>query len=49
MAGSVRAGVIVALNANDRAPIFTHADVGVVGDWRNTLPSLVAGLEGKLS
>jgi len=47
--GSVRAGVIVALNANERAPIFEHADVGVVGDWRETLPALVDGLEGKLS
>jgi electron transfer flavoprotein alpha subunit len=44
----VRAGVIVALNANERAPIFEHADVGVVGDWRETLPRLVDALEGKL-
>jgi electron transfer flavoprotein alpha subunit len=48
MAGSVKAGVIVALNANERAPIFEHADVGVVGDWRETLPALVDELEGKL-
>ncbi len=48
MVGSVRAGVIVALNANERAPIFEHADVGVVGDWRETLPRLVDALEGKL-
>jgi electron transfer flavoprotein alpha subunit len=48
MVGSVRAGVIVALNANERASIFEHADVGVVGDWRETLPRLVAALEGRL-
>jgi electron transfer flavoprotein alpha subunit len=48
MLGSVRAGVIVGLNANERAPIFEHADVGVVGDWRETLPPLVDALEGKL-
>jgi electron transfer flavoprotein alpha subunit len=48
MVGSVRAGVIVALNANERAPIFEHADVGVVGDWRETLPALVEALEGRL-
>jgi electron transfer flavoprotein alpha subunit len=48
MAGSVKAAVIVALNANERAPIFEHADVGVVGDWRETLPALVDALEGKL-
>jgi electron transfer flavoprotein alpha subunit len=41
--------VIVALNANERAPVFEHADVGVVGDWHETLPPLVGALEGKLS
>jgi electron transfer flavoprotein alpha subunit len=46
--GSVRAGVIAALNANERAPVFQHADVGVVGDWRETLPALVDALEGRL-
>ncbi|MGH3022303.1 MAG: FAD-binding protein, partial [Gaiellaceae bacterium] len=46
--GSVKAGVIVALNANERAPIFEHADIGLVGDWRETLPPLVDALEGKL-
>jgi len=48
LAGSRKAGVIAALNVNERAPIFKHADVGVVGDWRETLPPLVAALEGKL-
>jgi electron transfer flavoprotein alpha subunit len=48
MVGSVRAGVIVALNANEQAPIFKHADLGVVGDWRETLPTFVDALEGKL-
>ena len=48
MVGSVKAGVIVALNANEKAPIFEHADVGVVGDWRDTLPPLVDALEGRL-
>lgn len=46
--GSVKAGVIVALNANERAPIFEYADVGLVGDWRETLPPLVDALEGRL-
>ena len=49
LVGSVRAGVIVALNTNERAPIFEHADLGLVGDWRETLPPLVGALEGKLS
>ena len=46
--GSVRAGVIVALNANEPAPIFRHVDVGLVGDRRETLPPPVDVLEGKL-
>jgi electron transfer flavoprotein alpha subunit len=48
MAGSRRAGVIAALNVNERARIFQHADVGLVGDWRDTLPPLVDALEGKV-
>jgi electron transfer flavoprotein alpha subunit len=46
--GSVKAGVIVALNKNEQAPIFKNADVGIVGDWRETLPPLVEALAGKL-
>jgi electron transfer flavoprotein alpha subunit len=48
LAGSRKAGVIAALNVNERAPIFEHADVGLVGDWRETLPPLVDTLEGRL-
>jgi electron transfer flavoprotein alpha subunit len=48
LAGSRKAGVIAALNVNERARIFQHADVGVVGDWRETLPPLVDALEDKL-
>jgi electron transfer flavoprotein alpha subunit len=46
--GSVKAGVIVALNTDEQAPVFAHVDVGLVGDWRETLPPLVDGLEGKV-
>jgi electron transfer flavoprotein alpha subunit len=48
LVGSVKAGVIAALNANERAPIFKTADVGLVGDWRATLPPLVDALEDRL-
>ncbi|MGH3007625.1 MAG: electron transfer flavoprotein subunit alpha/FixB family protein, partial [Gaiellaceae bacterium] len=48
LAGSVKAGVIVALNSNERAPIFKGADVGLVGDWRETLPPLVDALARKV-
>jgi electron transfer flavoprotein alpha subunit len=47
LVGSVKAGVIVALNKNERAPIFKAADVGLVGDWRESLPPLVESLEGR--
>jgi electron transfer flavoprotein alpha subunit len=46
--GSVKAGVIVALNKNAQAPIFKTADVGVMRDWRDTLPPLVDALAGKV-
>jgi electron transfer flavoprotein alpha subunit len=48
LVGSVKAGVIVALNSNERAPIFKGADVGLVGDWRETLPPLVDALENNV-
>ena len=49
LVGSVKAGVIVAVNKNERAPIFQAADVGVVGDWRETFPPLVEALEGRIA
>jgi electron transfer flavoprotein alpha subunit len=48
MVGSTKAGVVAALNKNRRASIFAGADVGLVGDWRETLPPLVEALEGRL-
>jgi electron transfer flavoprotein alpha subunit len=44
LVGSVKASVIVALNTNEKAPILRAADVGLVGDWRETLPALVDAL-----
>jgi electron transfer flavoprotein alpha subunit len=46
--GSMKAGVIVALNSDDDATFFEAADVGVVGDWRETLPPLTAALDRRL-
>lgn len=48
LAGSVKASVIVGLNSNERAPIFKGADVGLVGDWNETLPPLVDALDGNI-
>lgn len=40
MVGVRRAGVIVAINRNARAPVFKSADYGIVGDYREILPAL---------
>ena len=42
--GIRHAGTIVAINHDAEAPIFEHADIGLVGDWRELLPALAAAL-----
>lgn len=44
MVGLRRAGTIVAINKNPKAPVFKQADFGLVADWRDVLPPLVAAL-----
>jgi electron transfer flavoprotein alpha subunit len=41
LAGPMKAGVIVALDADPDAPMLREADVALVGHWRTTLPALV--------
>jgi electron transfer flavoprotein alpha subunit len=43
--GIQKAGVILAINQNHRAPIFRAADYGIVGDWKAYLPPLVEALK----
>lgn len=43
--GIQKAGVIIAINQNRRAPIFRAADYGIVGDWKTYLPPLVEALK----
>ena len=43
--GIQKAGVILAINQNKRAAIFKAADFGIVGDWQECLPPLVAALK----
>jgi electron transfer flavoprotein alpha subunit len=38
------AGTILAVNDDPAAPVFAHADVGIVGDWREVVPALEAAL-----
>ncbi|MBI3782667.1 MAG: electron transfer flavoprotein alpha/ beta subunit [Deltaproteobacteria bacterium] len=40
MVGLRRAGLIVAINKNPKAPVFKSADYGIVGDYRDVLPAL---------
>ncbi len=47
--GIQKAGVIIAINQNRRHPIFKAADYGIVGDWKEQLPPLVAALKPVLA
>jgi len=44
MVGVNRAKTIVAINTDKNAPIFSHADYGIVGDLYQVLPALTAAL-----
>lgn len=44
LVGLRRARSIVAVNNDPAAPIFTHADFGVVGSWDAVLPALLKAL-----
>lgn len=47
--GIQKAGVILTINQNHRAPIFKAADFGIVGDWKEFLPPLVEALKPVLA
>jgi len=46
MVGLRRAGLIIAVNSDPNAPIFDQADIGVVADLAEFLPSLLTWLDG---
>ncbi len=43
--GTRSAGSVLAVNMDAKAPIFDWADVGIVADWREAVPALVAAIE----
>ena len=43
--GIRRAGTIVAINKNHKAPMFKNADIGIVGDYAEVVPLLTAALK----
>lgn len=47
--GIQKAGVILTINRNHRAPMFRAADYGIVGDWKDFLPPLVEELKPVLA
>lgn len=44
MIGVRGAKTVVAINADPAAPVFEHCDLGLVGDWHQVVPDLVAAL-----
>ena len=39
------AGTVLAVNPDPGAPIWDHADIGIVADWREVVPLLTARLQ----
>jgi electron transfer flavoprotein alpha subunit len=48
MVGVRSSGTILAINAERDVPVFAAADVGIIGDWREAVPALVAELRSRL-
>ncbi len=46
MVGARESKIIVAVNSDERAPIFEAADYGIVGDLYAVLPLLTAAING---
>ncbi|MDA8359987.1 MAG: FAD-binding protein [Actinomycetota bacterium] len=47
MVGTRSAGTVLLVNSDPRAPGFAHADVGIVGDWREVVPLLEEALRAR--
>jgi len=41
------AGTILAVNTDPEAPVFSHCDIGIVGDWRAVVPLLHQALRAR--
>lgn len=47
MVGVRSAGTVLAVNRDADAPVFAHADLGIVGDWHQVVPLLTAALRSR--
>jgi len=47
MVGVRRAGLIVSINKNAKAPIFKQGDYGIVGDFTEVVPALWRHLKAR--
>jgi electron transfer flavoprotein alpha subunit len=47
LVGASRAGTVIAINTDPAAEVFAHCDVGLVADWQEVMPYLVAGLRDR--
>ncbi len=47
--GVRNAGTVLAVNRDPEAPIFSHADVGIVGDWKEAVALLEHHLASRLA
>ncbi len=46
--GMDSAKVVIAVNKDRLAPIFSHADYGIVGDWEEICDKMIAALENRV-
>jgi electron transfer flavoprotein alpha subunit len=49
MVGVRAAGTVLAINSDPDALVFDAADAGILGDWREVVPLLVAAIEAERS
>ena len=49
MVGVRSAGTVLAINPDRNAPVWDHADTGIVADWRDCIDILVEELRHEIS